>query len=382
MPQHDVLIVGGGPSGSTLAWALRQQGMDVAIIDKQAFPRDKVCAGWITPAVLASLKIDVDDYQRHNLLQPIHGFRVGRISGGMKDIDYPDGPVSYAIRRCEFDHYLLKRSGATLYTETKVASLQQVAHQWILNGDYSAPLLVGAGGHFCPVARHLGAKLGKAEIAVTAQEIEFAMSATQAAACPVVADTPELFFCDDLQGYGWVVRKQDYLNIGLGRTDNHRLSEHVEAFVAQLKSQGRIPQDTPAQFHGHAYLCYPQAVRQLAADGVLLIGDAAGLAYPESGEGIRPAIESAILAAGVIRNSAPSYRQAQLAAYPALVQQRFGQRATALSAQVGGNVLINQARIAIGKALLASHWFSRHVVVNRWFLHQQQPPLLLQEGTA
>ena len=52
MKQVDVLIVGGGPAGSTLAWALRDSGLDVTILDKQTFPRDKVCAGWVTPAVM------------------------------------------------------------------------------------------------------------------------------------------------------------------------------------------------------------------------------------------------------------------------------------------------------------------------------------------
>ena len=59
MESCDVLIVGGGPAGSTCAWQLRQAGLDVLVMDKQTFPRDKVCAGWITPAVVESLELDL-----------------------------------------------------------------------------------------------------------------------------------------------------------------------------------------------------------------------------------------------------------------------------------------------------------------------------------
>jgi menaquinone-9 beta-reductase len=47
----DALVVGGGPAGSSCAWKLRQHGMAVTVMDKAPFPRNKVCAGWITPAV-------------------------------------------------------------------------------------------------------------------------------------------------------------------------------------------------------------------------------------------------------------------------------------------------------------------------------------------
>ncbi len=55
----DALIVGGGPAGSTCAWKLRQAGLDVMVVDAAVFPRDKVCAGWITPQVVAELDLDI-----------------------------------------------------------------------------------------------------------------------------------------------------------------------------------------------------------------------------------------------------------------------------------------------------------------------------------
>ena len=75
----DVLVVGGGPAGSACAWRLARSGLDVVVVDSAAFPRDKVCAGWITPQVIADLDLDLDDYRRGRTLQPITGFRTGLI---------------------------------------------------------------------------------------------------------------------------------------------------------------------------------------------------------------------------------------------------------------------------------------------------------------
>ena len=114
MDTCDVLVIGGGPAGSSCAWKLRQAGVDVIVMDRAAFPRDKVCAGWITPQVLAAADIDVDDYRRERTCQPITGFRTGLLGGGREIETFYDHPVSFGIRRCEFDHYLLQRSTARL----------------------------------------------------------------------------------------------------------------------------------------------------------------------------------------------------------------------------------------------------------------------------
>jgi flavin-dependent dehydrogenase len=70
----DVVIVGGGPAGSACASRVCQAGPDVVVVDKAMFPRDKVCAGWITPQVLNDLEIDSDDYRKRRTFQPITAF--------------------------------------------------------------------------------------------------------------------------------------------------------------------------------------------------------------------------------------------------------------------------------------------------------------------
>ena len=368
---YDVLIVGGGPAGSTLAWSLRGSGLHVAILDKQTFPRDKVCAGWVTPAVVTELELDIQEYQQSRIFQPIYGFRVSQIGEREIETNYSEHPASYSIRRCEFDHYLLERSGAELLLGQKFTSMQKTDDGWRVNDAYNARLVVGAGGHFCPVVRALGARLGSGETVVAAQEIEFEMSAEQAASCPVKADVPELFFCKDLKGYGWVVRKENYLNVGLGREDNHKLSEQVAEFRQLLIDQGKIPADTPEKFHGHAYLLYPHATRPFLQDNVLIIGDAAGLAYPESGEGIRPAVESAMLAAQVIKQVNGDYSMAALGTYRELLAGRLGKR----DGKAIADFLPVWFKQSLAGVLLSTRWFVKNYVVERWFLHTQQPPL-------
>lgn len=372
----DVLVVGGGPAGSTCARQLRQAGLDVLVMDKQAFPRDKVCAGWITPAVIESLELDLNDYAQGRVLQPIRGFRVGTIGGAEAEIRY-DGPVSFGIRRCEFDHYLLRRSTARLALGNAVRSIVRADGGWLVNDRIWTPLVVGAGGHFCPVSRMLGVETymesrGTLSI-VVAQEMEFRLAERERRECGIEQDVAQIYFCPDLKGYGWCVAKGDYLNVGLGREDSHRLSEHVEQFRGWLRRRGGIPRELPGRFNGHAYVLYPESHRRLFDDGVMLIGDAAGLAYPRSGEGIRPAIESALMAAKIVLQAAGEYPRAKLAPYADCLTQRLGNR---IPGQGAAAWLPKSLKQSLAARLLATKWFARNVVIDRWFLHSGQPPMV------
>lgn len=349
MDFYDVLIVGGGPAGSSCAWALRDSGLKVGILDKELFPRDKICGGWITPEVLSSLQVDTTGYAHEHLLQPITGFRVGAI-----EISYRE-PVSYGIRRREFDDYLLRRSGAKLLLGTPLTSLKRPSEGWVVNESIRAGMIVGAGGHFCPVARFLDVK-ESGETPVVAQEVEFEMDGGQRASCRVRGETPELYFCPDMKGYGWCFRKGDILNIGLGRADPRHLPAHVARFLEFLRSTGRISFNVPP-LHGHAYLLNGTSTRSVAGDGYLLAGDAAGLASLQSGEGILPAVKSGLLAAkNILATDLGAYRAA-LAAPPPSWLMSIGRSFP--SPLVG----------LLGRNLLKTHWFVRDVVLNEWFLH-------------
>ena len=354
MEHADVLIVGGGPAGSSCATALVAAGRDVLVVDAATFPRDKPCAGWITPEVLEEIPFSIESYAVDHVAQPISRFRVGRIDGRVQDVDYGT-PVSYGIRRTEFDAALLRWSGARVLEGERVRTVSRREGAWVVNGNLTAPVLVGAGGHFCPVARHLGGPADDRSV-VAAREIEFLLSDEDASRCAVEEDRPELYFCGDLRGYGWCFRKQGYLNVGLGRLDPRNLPAHVEAFVAFLRRARRIGALPGEGWRGHAYSIRQGRPRRVCGDGVVLVGDAAGLAAPASGEGILPALVSGRLAAEAIVAS-------RVADYETRLTERLG--------PLGPDRRLPD-RIAglLGSALLAIPGFARRLVLDRWFLHR------------
>ncbi len=371
----DVMVVGGGPAGSSCARALQKRGLRVAVLDRAEFPRDKICAGWVTPQVLELLDIDLDDYSRDGrVFQPITGFRTGTMSGREVETDFGRA-VSYGIRRCEFDEYLLRRTGAELLLGESLESLERCDSGWRINGRCEARVVVGAGGHFCPVARRLGARSVEGASVVRAQEVEFAIPAGQHESVAVRPERPELHFCDDLSGYGWCFRKGDFLNIGLGRLDPAGLADHVADYTRLLAERGRVGCEIEGRFKGHAYQLYERVVPRLVDDGVLLIGDAAGLAYPQSGEGIRPAVESGVIAAGVIAEAlsgpAGDVTAESLKPYAESIEARFGRpRTSSMSGWLPNRVLEGLAA-----RLMGTGWFSRKVVIENWFLHSGEPVL-------
>jgi flavin-dependent dehydrogenase len=370
----DVLIVGGGPAGSSCAWTLRGSGLDVVVLDQKPFPRDKVCAGWITPGVVTALEIEEADYRKDRILQTIHGFRVGAEGGRSAEVDFGRA-VSFAIRRCEFDAYLLARCGARLRLGEPLTALRREGARWIANETIQAAVLVGAGGHFCPVARRLTPRSRRVESVVTAQEIEFELEPLELDACGLRPELPELFFADDCKGYAWLVRKgASHLNVGLGRLGARDLSGRVERFVTRLEAEGRLARGARPGFRGHAYTLYGQTPRPLLARGALLVGDAAGLAHPMSGEGIQPAVESGILAGRAIARADGDYTAAGLSGYAAALTARFGRRGEA-PGRSRSELVPARLRPALARLLLGNPWFARHVVVERWFLHRSHPPL-------
>jgi flavin-dependent dehydrogenase len=361
---------------------LRRAGIEVLVIDRKRFPRDKTCAGWVTPQVWQAIGLDPEEYGRSTCsevagtartIQPITGFRTGLIGGDSIESHY-GRTVSYGIRRCEFDAFLLERSGVPSRLGETFRSLERSGMGWIVNGDISARLVVGAGGHFCPVARELGARSIPGSSVVAAQEIEFEASDADLDRGAARGEVPELYFCRDLKGYAWCFRKGKFLNIGLGRVDPEHVSEHVAEFCSFLKERGSVACDIPSRFHGHAYQLYERVEPKLTGDGILLIGDAAGLAYPQSGEGIRPAVESAILAADVIIAAEGHYDASRLDPYLRAVHQRFGppRRRSAADWLPASWLRAAAARLLVNRS------FARKVVIDRWFLHVQQPALRVQ----
>jgi len=301
----DVIVVGAGPGGSTTAWRLARSGVRTLVLDAATFPRVKICAGWVTAAALADAEIDPARYPR--TIQPFDACALA--FEGRTHLTRWRSPASWGIVRREFDHWLLERAaacGAEVKTGARATAVSADADGVTVEtsiGHFSAHVVVGAGGHRCPVARALG-EISECEEVVVAQESETRLpEATRERLAPFMA-APELYVEPDLRGYGWWFPKGDVLNIGIGITGatDGSLPRRRDALVAALRSEGRLPHDIALEpFRGHAYVVRRQGPRRLAGERFCLVGDAAGLARDLSGEGIGPAIRSGRLAAEAVR---------------------------------------------------------------------------------
>jgi len=354
----DVIIVGGGPAGSACARDLALAGWRVAILDKAEFPRDKLCAGWVPPSLFRRIGIAPSEYPGG--LREYHwlNFRI-------KGLPIPLPTRQYAIRRYEFDHWLLQRSGAELYqhhvhkiervdgsreddcanqtrTGRKLAEeprrKQRKIHPkacFLIDDRFTCRYLVGAGGTGCPIAawqrKDAGVKRSRESLIVTL-EAEFPYP-FENRSCYL------RFFDHGLAGYSWYFPKADgYLTIGIGGKQaalsrrGETIREHWDKFVLRLNrtglikgrpwknrpetagaksggtksgEQGRLP--TPA---GHCYYLRSsdqatQECRAAPEGHLFLIGDAAGFATIDMGEGIEPAVHSGRLTARAIIEGRP-----------------------------------------------------------------------------
>ena len=297
----EVIVVGGGPGGSTTAWRLARAGLRVLVLDAAVFPRVKICAGWVTPEALGDLEIDPEKYPL--TIKPFEAC-VLEFEGARHETAWSSA-ASFGIIRREFDHYLLERAaaaGADVRWGIRVTSVEQRPDAVAVTterGRFEAPLIVGAGGHRCPVAHALG-EISEREEVVAAQESETRLSPEWVERLGRFMRAPELYVEPDLRGYGWYFPKQDFLNIGIGCTgaNDGSLPRRRDALVATLRTNGRLPAAMPIEpFKGHAYVVRRRAPRRLAGPRFMLVGDAAGLARDLSGEGIGPAIRSGLLAA-------------------------------------------------------------------------------------
>ncbi len=320
MIRADVLIVGGGPAGAACAWRLRQYNVDCLVLDRQEFPRAKPCAGWITPEVLQDLALDLSDYP-HGLTR----FTSFQVSFWGFKFKAPGG--QYAIRRYEFDEWLLRRSGATVRLHN-VQNIAPVSDGYVADGEFFGKYLVGAGGTHCPVCRTLfdPASARAKESLVVAQEEEFPYAYSD-------RNCRLWFFEDRLPGYAWYVPKANgYLDVGIGgkadglKANGDTLKNHWNRLVEKLDRMGLVRGHTYRPI-GHSYYLR-QRVPETRRGNVFLLGDAAGLATLDMGEGIRPAIKSGLLAADAIAQGG-DYSVASIPKYslPALMRLGFSRRA-------------------------------------------------------
>src|SRR2546428_5408263 len=286
---HDVMVVGGGPGGSTGAWRLARAGLRPLLLDAAVFPRVKVCAGWVTPEAMA--EVEVDPEKSPLTIQAFSACRF-EFEGARHETRWRT-PASYGIVRREFDHYLLDRAraaGTDVREGTRVTAVSRDAHGVRVvseHGVFEASVVIGAGGHRCPVAGAFGEVSGREEV-VIAQESETRLPSDRVEALGALFEAPELYVEPDLAGYGWYFPKADVLNIGIGCVAGPRadLPGRRDSLVHAPRASGRPPADLPLEpFPGHAHVARRPAPRRPARDPFRLGGAAAGLARDLRGGG-------------------------------------------------------------------------------------------------
>lgn len=292
MIKKEVLIVGGGPAGAACAWRLRQNGADCLVLDGQAFPRFKPCAGWVPPGLWRDLAPDVEAYP-HGLVT----FTSFEIS--LRGLRFRLPTRQYGIRRIEFDDFLLRRSGAPLVRHS-VRVIQARDGGYAIDGEFFGQYLVGAGGTHCPVNRQLfePAAPRRPAALVAAMEEEFFYPARDER-CRL------WFFQNRLPGYAWYVPKAGgWVNVGVGgmaaqlKARGDSLRRHWDDLVEQLAGLGLVRAHAWRP-QGHTYYLRPEH-REIRRDNAFITGDAAGLATRDMGEGIHPAVLSGLRAADAI----------------------------------------------------------------------------------
>lgn len=323
MQHADVIVVGGGPAGSTCAWKLRQAGLDVLVLDRSEFPRTKLCAGWITPQVVDDLEFEKDRYP-HSFLS------FDRLELNWRGLRFHKKTVQHSIRRYEFDDYLLKRSGATLRTH-KVRNIERSGKRMTIDGQFSCDYLVGAGGTSCPVYKQFFHDRSPREkdLQIATYEHEFPYDWQD--------DECKLWFSEaGLRGYAWYVPKgRGYVNVGLGgkadamKSGSLRLKDHWERFVRNLEKRGLV---TGANYDPSGYSYYLRGrVNSVRLDNVFIVGDSVGLASRDLGEGIGPAVRSAILAAeAIVEKAEYSLQKVEGYSVAGFLQQQILRRAASL----------------------------------------------------
>jgi geranylgeranyl reductase family protein len=352
----DVIVVGAGPAGSTAATYLARAGLDVLVLEKSTFPREKVCGDGLTPrGVKQLIDLGVDTREeagwRHN-----RGLRV--IGGGVTlELDWPDlssfPPYGVVRPRRDFDELLARNAqsaGARLLQATTVTGALTDDRTGRVVGvsaktgkgrtpvSYRAPLVLSCDGVSARLAlsvgidkrddRPLGVAVRRYYTSPRTQddylEAHLELWDRRDAANPAL-----------LPGYGWIFGMGDgTVNVGLGILSTSKAFGNTDYRALMRSWLDGTPPEWGFREHsatgtvGGAAL--PMGFNRMPhyRDGLLLVGDAGGLVNPFNGEGIAYAMESARLAAECVvqalaRHTGPA-RERALARYPTALKESLG----------------------------------------------------------
>jgi geranylgeranyl reductase family protein len=287
MRSYDAIVVGAGPAGSVTALRLAREGASVLLLDRARFPRDKPCGGGLTYRAIRELPVDVtpvveDVVDRFEFSFRYH-LRFERKSAAS---------IILMTQRKRLDAFLADQAAAAGAEFRDAAKVTAVGHDGTVElGDEKvrADVVVGADGVNGITTRSLGMKQGYRYGVALEGNVPYARTSE-----PRFRGRAVLELAVVPGGYGWVFAKGDHVNVGVGgwEAEGPRLRAHL----AKLCAEHEISMDAVEEARGYR-LPLRRREDALMTGRVLLVGDAAGLVDPLSGDGMYEAFVSARLAA-------------------------------------------------------------------------------------
>lgn len=289
-----VAIVGAGPAGSSAAYMLARQGIDVLVLEKYEMPRYKTCGGGVNVRAARHIPFSIEPVIERVIHEYQFTFR------GAKSFvrSYPE-PLTYMTQRLLLDKYLMDKAcevGARLLTGATVRQIsmtdEDVTITTSAGDEVRAQVVIGADGANSTVARALGMMHGvRHELAM---ESEISLSAVDMDAW---GDKIEVELFSLKYGYGWVFPKAHHISIGVGglRSDVEEMKAYNRAYLARHEHASQAVM----KYSGHA-LPVRDGSAPMFMERAVLVGDAAGLLEPFTGEGIGYAVRSGQIASDTI----------------------------------------------------------------------------------
>ncbi|MBB1244239.1 geranylgeranyl reductase family protein [Streptomyces durbertensis] len=352
--QADVIVVGAGPAGSTTAYHLARAGLDVLLLEKTSFPREKVCGDGLTPRAtkqLVAMGIDISEeagWLRNKGLRIIGG-------GHRLQLDWPQlaSYPDYGLvrKRDDFDEQLARqaqKAGARLYERCNVGDpildrSGRITGVHARLGEektpvtFHAPLVVAADGNSTRLSLKMGLHRRDDRPMGVAVRTYFTSPRHDDDYLESWLELWDRRGPQDrlLPGYGWIFGMGDGTsNVGLGILNSSSAfkeldwREVLKAWCASMPEEwGYTPENMTTTIRGAAL---PMAFNRQPhyTRGLLLVGDAGGMVNPFNGEGIAYAMESAQIAAEVIvqshARSTPAQRELALRRYPKVLKDTYG----------------------------------------------------------